>query len=205
MLKDFLRLIAWIAGLTVIGIAGYETYATWAAGSVSLGAAGSLAAGIFGLVTTESIFSRQPKEGPALDHDRKLFAEFQASLPFNPTVQTLRDHDFATDYRTEWLRPLNIFAESWDDPNFEFLDRKLEKAKGKLFRQAESLAILISGETIPNDRNEGWRTVYPIDQRGGKRPQHVQDSAARANAGAKAFVPVYEKFVRLARKRLAAR
>lgn len=198
-----MRWIAWVAGLAVIAFFSFEAYASWTKGDISTGALGGIAAGVFTLLTTESIRLRQAKPNALNQHDRDLFASFQASLPFDPTIKLLRDHDFSTDYQAKWLSPLNRFVETWDDPNLEFLEPELESAKRKLFKQAEHLAMLIAIETIPNDRNEGWRTVYPVNQRGGERPQHVRESAERANAGAKSFVPVYEEFVRLARKKLA--
>lgn len=135
-------------------------------------------------------------------HDRTLFAEFQAALPFEPTIRMLRDSDFGADYRSEWLEPLNRFVNEWNDPNREFLDASLEAERKVLYQAAYDLAMDFARETVPNDNNPGWRTVYPWNQRGGPRPAHVQESARVLNSAAHAFVPHYDRFVRLARERL---
>jgi hypothetical protein len=137
--------------------------------------------------------------GAILNHDRTLFAEFQATLPFEPTIRTLRDTDFGTDYRTEWLAPLDRFVREWDDPNREFLDAQLEVQRKELYDAARELAMVFATETVPHDRNEGWRTVFPWNLRGGPRPDHVLESARTLNQHARAFIPLYERFIRLAR------
>lgn len=135
-------------------------------------------------------------------HDQILFADFQATLPFEPTIRVLRDSDFGVDYRTEWLEPLNRFVNVWDDPNREFLDASLEAERLAFYKAAYALAMDFAKETVPNDNNPGWRTVYPWNQRGGPRPAHVLESARVLNDAARAFVPLYNRFIRVAREQL---
>ena len=139
---------------------------------------------------------------PVSQHDKLLFSEFQVALPFEPTIRLLREADFGADYRAEWLQPLNRFVESWDDPNREFLDSILEAERLDLYGAAAALAMDFARETVPSDKNEGWRTVYPWRDRGGPRTAHVLESARILNEAARSFVPRYERFVRLARQRL---
>ncbi len=117
-------------------------------------------------------------------------------------MRTLRDHDFLIDYRADSLTPLNRFIEKWDDPNFEFIDSELEAAKLALLKAAEAAAMQIAVETVPNDHIEGLRTVYPFDQGGKGMPDHVRESAQRANAAARSLVAPYDDFVRLATRKL---
>lgn len=139
---------------------------------------------------------------PVAAHDQVLFSDFLAALPFEPTIRVLREADFGADYQAEWLQPLNRFVASWDDPNREFLDATLEAERLALYRAALALAMDFARETVPDDHNEGWRTVYPWRERGGPRPAHVLESARVLNEAARSFVPRYEHFVRLARQRL---
>lgn len=139
---------------------------------------------------------------PVAAHDLALFERFQKDLPFDPTIRLLREADFGADYRADWLQPLNRFIEVWDDPNYEFLDASLEEVRRALFAAARSLVFDFARETVPNDANDGWRTVYPWRERGGPRPEHVIESARVLNEAARSFVPLYEQFVRLARDRL---
>lgn len=135
-------------------------------------------------------------------HDLELFEKFQKDLPFNPTIKLLREADFGMDYRADWLQPLNWFVEDWDNPNCEFIDPALEEARAELYVSARSLAFDFARETVPHDGNEGWRTVYPWRDRRGRRPQRVLESAQVLNEASRSFVPLYENFVRLARRRL---
>lgn len=142
--------------------------------------------------------------GPVIaQHDVDLFAEFQQALPFDPTIQTLEQADFGADYLTEWLRPLHEFASNWNNPNREFLDQELEAARRTLVSSAESLSWDFARETVPNDGNPGWTTVYPWNQRGGPRPAHVIESARVLNEASRKFIPIYKDFVRLANRKLA--
>lgn len=151
----------------------------------------------------------EPKADPVVPavaaHDLVLFEKFQKDLPFDPTIRLLREADFGTDYRAECLHPLNRFVEVWDDPNYEFVDASLEEVRSLLFATAEALAFDFARETVPHDANDGWRTVYPWRERGGPRPDHVRESARVLNEAARSFVPLYEKFVRLARECLNVR
>jgi hypothetical protein len=97
---------------------------------------------------------------------------------------------------------LNQFVNLWNDPNREFVDATLEAERRGLYRAAFDLAMVLARETVPNDRDPEWRTVYPWNQRGGPRPEHVRESARVLNDAARAFVPLYERFVRCARERL---
>lgn len=160
-------------------------------------------AALVAYLKTEGSASRTAAAAPSVAaHDQVLFADFQAALPFEPTIRVLREANFGADYRAEWLQPLNRFVESWDDPNREFLDATLEAERLALYRAALALATDFARETVPNDHNEGWRTVYPWRERGGPRPAHVLESARVLNEAARSFVPRYELFVRLARQRL---
>ncbi|MDQ1064272.1 hypothetical protein QE447_003598 [Stenotrophomonas sp. SORGH_AS282] len=151
----------------------------------------------------EVMVARSDNAEPAVAaHDLVLFDKFQLDLPFDPTVKLLREANFDADYRSEWLQPLNRFVEDWDNPNYEFIDASLEDSRAVLYAAARSLAFVFARETVPHDGNEGWRTVYPWRQRGGPRPEHIIESARVLNEAARAFVPVYEQFVRLARERL---
>ena len=197
-----MRVLAWIVGLVLVAISAYEVYTSVKKGETPTGALVGLFAGIFALLTTESLYQRKRAKALAAPHDIALLEAFRAELPFNPTIQALRDQDFLTDYREEWLRPLYAFVNTWDDVHKEFLDSELEVEKKRLYAAAYALIQDINRETVPNDHNPGWRTVYPWNQRGGECPEHVRESARVLNLSAHEFVPVYESFVRSASAKL---
>lgn len=196
-----MRAVIWIVGLLFVVASGYEAF-----DSRSITAIATFLGAVFALLTADRLYVRKSASSHKVEtHDLELFDALQRALPFDPTIRTLRDQDFATDYRSEWLAPLNTFVATWDNPNFEFIDNKLEAEKQLLFQSANALAQDLARETVPNDHNEGWRTVYPWNQRGlGERPEHVRHSARILNQSARDFVPIYEAFVRTARDRLKA-
>lgn len=63
------------------------------------------------------------------------------------------------------------------------------------------LILALSPQLSEDERTEAVK----VNHRGGERPQYVRENAERANTGAKAFVRIYEDFVRLARKNLTRR
>lgn len=170
--------------------------------SVSFSAITTFLAALLAFLVYATMSGSKPVAPGASPHDLALFAEFQTTLPYEPTIRTLREADFGADYRAEWLDPLNRFVNEWDDPNREFLDAELEQERKVLYRTANNLAMDFARETVPNDHNAGWRTVYPWNQRGGQRPAHVLESAQVLNEASRAFVPIYDQFIRLARRRL---
>lgn len=139
-----------------------------------------------------------------LSHDRELFQQFLQVLPFEPTIRVLRDHDMGDSIRREAIKPLYEFSETWDSVEREFLDSKLEKERGVLYASACELASEIARRTVPVG-DQSHISVYSDQMRAADRgrPPHVIEDAKILNAKAANFVPMYEAFVRLCRKRLA--
>ena len=156
------------------------------------------------LLLKDPIRTKLSGGGTARAHDETLFQDFLRVLPTEPTIRLLKEHDFGDSLRKQAVDPLYEFNATWESVEKEFLDKRLEKEKKALFCLARDLANEIAGRTVPV-RMEGSISVFSDQQRaeGRQRPPEVLEDARVLNAKASAFVPQYEAFVRLCRKRLA--
>lgn len=137
-------------------------------------------------------------------HDQDLFQQFLRALPFNPTIRVLRDYDMGDSIPRQAINQIYEFSDTWDSVEKEFLDADLERERKALYSSARDLASEIAKRTVPVG-GQNHISVYSDQQRASDRgrPPHVLEDAKILNAKAAEFVPKYEAFVRLCRKRLA--
>lgn len=147
----------------------------------------------------------QPREGAQKPtHDERLFQEFQSVFPFEPAVRLLREQDFGASFSKKAIRPLMDFVETWDQPEKEFLDSELQEALKSFYTAAENMAMHVVEKTVPVGNME-YLSVFPDARRAvGPRPSSVIEDARILNEEASKFVPVYEQFLRLCRRKLAS-
>lgn len=147
----------------------------------------------------------QPREGAQKPtHDERLFQEFQSVFPFEPAVRLLREQDFGASFSKKAIRPLMDFVETWDQPEKEFLDSELQEALKSFYTAAENMAMHVVEKTVPVGNME-YLSVFPDARRAvGPRPSFVIEDARILNEEASKFVPVYEQFLRLCRRKLAS-
>lgn len=135
-------------------------------------------------------------------HDKDLFDAFIQDLPVRPTIQLLKEHDFGDTFHEDEIQPLFDFCSVWEGVDYEFTNRKLEKRRESLYRSALELAREFARATVPVAGGP-LRSVFPDNLRAqGGRPDHVIEDAKLLNRKANAFVPIYESFVRLCRRKL---
>jgi hypothetical protein len=157
------------------------------------------------VLVKDPIRARLSSQSSALQHDKDLFKELLRILPTEPTIRALKEHDFGGPLRRSSINPLYEFNSTWDNVEKEFLDEELEQGRKELYAAASDLATEIAGRTVPT-RMQDHITVYTDEQRAesnGRRPLEVIEDARVLNQKASAFVPKYESFVRLCRKKLA--
>ena len=149
------------------------------------------------LFTKDGIKAKLGFSDQISNHDVSLFDEFQREFPVDPTLRLLKETDFGNSFPNSSIQPLYNFAETWNTVEKEFLNRKLEKARKKIYDSAKDLAMKFAQETVPVGGGD-FISVYPDSLRGqgGPRPQHVIDSARILNEHSSEFVPEYESFVR---------
>ncbi|PPT90607.1 hypothetical protein XaraCFBP7407_22430 [Xanthomonas arboricola pv. arracaciae] len=190
-----------VFGIAAIIFPMFSIVISWSANKTFNPSDGSsIAAGIVALTST---YLGTSNEKASVRHDRDIFAKFLRDFPHSPSIQLLKGHDFGDDYYKSQVQHLYDFVREWDRPELEFLDKKIEKKRKSLYDAARGLFEDFMRETVPHDRNPEMSTVYPWNQRGGKRPEWIKQSAATLNASARKFAPQYDEFVRYTRKRLS--
>jgi hypothetical protein len=157
------------------------------------------------VIAKDPIRARLSSKNSVRQHDQTLFDELLRVLPTEPTIRTLKEHDFGGSLNRSSIIPLYEFNATWDSVEKEFIDQELEQGRMALHAAASDLAIEISRRTVPT-RNQDHITVYSESQRAetfGRRPPEVLEDARVLNEMASAFVPNYEAFIRLCRNKLA--
>ena len=153
------------------------------------------------------LFQHYPHLKPAsgqqlMSHDQLLFQEFQSVFSYEPAVRLLREHDFGGPFIRKAIQPLNMFVDTWDQPEKEFIDQELQAALSDLYQAAQTMAYHINNKTVPVGNGE-LASVYSDSLRAaGPRPDWVREEARIINEQSQLFVPVYEKFFRLCREKL---
>lgn len=155
------------------------------------------------LLAKDPIRAKLAGTDSALAHDRELFQQFLTALPFEPMIRVLRDYDMGDPIPRQAINFLYEFSDTWDSVEKEFLDSKLERQRKALHGSARELASEIAHRTVPVG-DQAYISVFSDQLRTAdrERPAHVIEDARILNAKASEFVPIYEAFVRLCRKRL---
>jgi len=155
------------------------------------------------LLAKDPIRAKLAGTDSTLSHDRELFQQFLRTLPFEPTIRVLREYDMGDPIPRQAINPLYEFSETWDSVEKEFLDSKLERQRKVLYGSARELASEVARRTVPVG-DQSYISVYSDQLRASDRgrPPHVIEDARILNAKAAEFVPNYEAFVRVCRKRL---
>jgi hypothetical protein len=136
-------------------------------------------------------------------HDQRLYEELKAILGFEPAIRLLRDHDFGGPFRRKAIQPLFDFYETWDSPEKEFMDKELQVGLAALYKAAGELSNHLTGKTSPIG-NGDFASVFTDSLRAaGPRPDWVKQEARVLNEQAGQFVPIYERFMRQCRDKLA--
>lgn len=99
---------------------------------------------------------------PRSQHDRALFDRFLQSFPSNSaSARFLRDHDIGAPFRSSDLTQLDDFAETWNNAEYKFHSKELEKLRVALLKAAEEfrrkLALSVSGAGGPGFLSMGLR------------------------------------------------
>lgn len=141
---------------------------------------------------------------PPRQHDVEIFEKLQRSLPFGPTLHLLQEHDFGAAFRRDAIQPLFDFVDTWNSPEYEFIDGTLQAKLTDLYQAAAKMSDEIATLTVPIGREMEMASVYSdhLRDQGGPRPAWVIRDGQILNASARLFVPIYNDFIRFARNKL---
>jgi len=92
--------------------------------------------------------------------DKALFLKLLDELPSNDgSINFLREHDFHNSFQLEKLDQLRIFARNWDNAEYEFLSKNLEKLRTELLNLIYEFINISSHNTFPLEN--GFQTSIP--------------------------------------------
>lgn len=131
--------------------------------------------------------------------DRQLFDQFTRDLPFDRTIAFLRDHDLRATFNRSNLDALHRFVELWTNPGRSFHDKRLEQAKQSLWANANGFLDDYSLNTWPVGPSELQEIPKEWER---EQPDRYEAVSGRLNRRAGEVVDTYERFGKLARKRL---
>lgn len=189
----------------VVAVVGTEAWFLhgYYAGSPEYEPAIAFIAALGVLLAKDPIRARLADSNAGQLHDRNLFQQFSRALPFDPTIRVLRDYDMGDPIPRQAINLLYEFSDTWENVEKEFLDAELEKERKVLHTSARDLANEVARRTVPVG-DQTHISVFSDQLRASshERPPHVIEDAKILNTKATEFVPKYEAFVRLCRKRL---
>ncbi len=134
-------------------------------------------------------------------HDRDLYGKYRTLFLTNGVAEFYRRHDFIAAFaESEWA-PLSSYVDGWDGPQFEFVDKKLNKAHAAVKLAATKLGMSIAKNTVPIG-NGHLRSVKADYHPSGPTPDWIKRDAAEIQELVPAFVKAHDDFVKLAAKRL---
>lgn len=146
----------------------------------------------------------EQKELEALNEvDRDLFKEFLSVFPSDSlSIELLRDHDFGNSYHENGTTQLDIFVNTWNTAEKEFLDAALETPKKELWSKCRKFVYeLACGSHFIG--SGPILTCIPNAYRGTDDwPQHVDDKLKMLNDLATECYELHRDFVLLSRRKL---
>ena len=135
--------------------------------------------------------------------DRRLFKEFLSFFPSDSlSIELLKEHDFGNSYHKNGTTQLDIFVNTWNTAEKEFLDDTLETQKKELWSKCHKFVCeLACGSHFIS--SGPMLTCIPDAYRGAYNwPQHVDDRLKMLNDLATECYELHRGFVLLSRRKL---
>lgn len=133
-------------------------------------------------------------------HDANLIREFRKLFPLNSeVVEFLRDHDMAIHYHHRKTEPILRIHDQWKGVDFEFDDKRLERAKNQFLASARVYVHILITETFTHTGNPSMMTMDFSDWDNAPEKIKARD---RLNKLGSELLSHYEGFVRVIRKKI---
>lgn len=131
--------------------------------------------------------------------DKELFIKLRNELPSNDgSINFLREHDFHNSFKIEKLNQIRTFARSWDNAEYEFLNKKLEKLRDELLKLIYEFINISSHHTFPLEND--FQTAIPRYTDNHEIPDNVQKKIKQMNQlGDKIFIK-HQELIKEAKK-----
>jgi len=140
------------------------------------------------------------KKGPSQDneHDIALFEEFQKALPFEDSIRFLQQTDMAGSFRSSDVEHIRQFHATWDNADYEFKDRVIEKARMRVYRAIDDF-INYSAENILRHHNFLLRVPKEWKE---EKPDKYNKVVDTLNDMADEIVDSHQELIRIVKKKL---
>ena len=146
------------------------------------------------LVGQELAATRTRRHNP----DVALFQDFLGALPSQGSIEFIRDYDFHGPFLLANLDPLYKFLYTWDKPEREFHDRRLDRMGKDLLQAVDDFARLIGHHTSP--QTEHVNSLSPTIQR--DQPEEFSRIGREINEAADLVAKRHANLVRTGRRKL---
>ncbi len=132
--------------------------------------------------------------------DKKLFAKLKQTLPSNGSIHFIDQQNMAGwSFKWSQLEDLENFAHNWNDPEHEFLTKKIELKRKELREKVNTYLWLLAKETFTTSNPE-FSSVpeeWEIEQ-----PERFQRVVEQLHSQAEDIVTLHRDLFRTARKTL---
>lgn len=136
---------------------------------------------------------------PISAHDMSLIREFRKLFPpDSEVIEFLRDHDMANPYHHRKTEPILRIHDQWKGVDYEFDDKRLEKAKNKFLGSVTAYVRILINETFTHTMNPAMMTMDFSDW---DNPPEKVKARDRLNKLGSDLLSEYEAFVRVLRKK----
>ncbi len=139
------------------------------------------------------------------EHDVALYEKYKGLFVDNGVAEFCLSHDFLGSFLESNWRPLSEYADNWHRVEYQFVDKRLNRAHTKVYKRAYALAIAISKYTVPIGKQGNVRSVKSDRLPIGPTPPEILAQATEINRLKPGFAKAHMKFVRLANSRLQKR
>lgn len=136
--------------------------------------------------------------------DKNLFLQFLKEFPSDSnTVIFLKEHDFNNSYLINNFQLLEIFVQSWNNAQREFIDKELESKRSELWAKCHAFEMQLIENSHPV--NTGLLSCIPENYRNEwtDKSESVKQVINELNRMATECYKLHQDFVRLGRVKLA--
>ena len=143
------------------------------------------------------------EESSIAEHDKNLFKEFLLILPSSGSIGFIKDHDFCNVFKLDNIDDLVEFLNIWDNAEYEFLDKDLEKIRLNLWTHINKFVYESGMKTFPH-RIQGLQTIMPNLEYGEKIPPYINKNIELLNNICDDIFHAHQELVRLGKQTLNA-
>lgn len=131
-------------------------------------------------------------------HDIDLYHNFINAMPTVGTISYLRSIDMGRPIDTDIINPLEDFVNAWSNPEFEFKNKRIEKAKNKFIQSSQDFLCQFARYTFVDHNGRNAIPIVWMET----NIERYNETRALLNSLANEVVKNHELFIRIVTKKL---